>query len=85
MQHRFRRYGGNLARSSHSITNEEQEVVIEENTIGIVPVQPQYIYVRTYDPNIIYYGPALHVLFVRPFHQLNELVHGLLDVSLDTP
>jgi hypothetical protein len=45
-------------------TNTQQEVLENDNYIAINPVQPQYIYVPTYDPAIIYYrrpywGPAI--------------------------
>ncbi len=40
------------------VTTEQQEVGIDAGMIEILPAQPQYIYVPTYDPNIIYYGPA---------------------------
>src|SRR5271169_662429 len=36
-------------------TNQQQEVLENDNYIAINPVQPQYIYVPTYDPAIIYY------------------------------
>jgi hypothetical protein len=39
------------------VTNERQEVIVEGNEIRIVPVQPEVIYVPSYDPNIIYAHP----------------------------
>lgn len=63
-----------LARSAGNlVTNEEQQVDLDGDYISIVPAQPQYIYVPTYDPNIIYFGPAAYfglypatVLFFGP-------------------
>jgi hypothetical protein len=57
------------------VTNEQQEVDVAGDIIEIVPVQPQYIYVPTYDPNIIYFGtasyfglyPAVIIFFGPPF------------------
>ncbi len=45
-------------------TTQQQEVLENDNYIAINPVQPQYIYVPTYDPAIIYYqrpywGPGI--------------------------
>ena len=45
-------------------TNQQQEVLENDNYIAINPAQPQYIYVPTYDPAIIYYrrpywGPGI--------------------------
>ena len=40
------------------VTNEEQQVNVDGDLFDIVPAQPQYIYVPTYDPNMIYFGPA---------------------------
>jgi hypothetical protein len=45
-------------------TNQQQEVLENDNYIAINPAQPQYIYVPVYDPAIIYYrqpywGPAI--------------------------
>ncbi len=40
------------------VTTEQQEIIIDDGTIDIFPAQAQYIYVPTYDPYIIYYGPA---------------------------
>ena len=36
------------------VTNQQQQVIVEGNYIRIDPFQPQYIYVPTYDPNIVY-------------------------------
>ena len=48
-----------LARSAGNlVTNEQQQVYADGDIIQIVPAQPQYIYVPTYDPHIIYFGPA---------------------------
>ena len=48
-----------LARSAGNLaTNEQQQVYADGDIIQIVPAQPQYIYVPTYDPHIIYFGPA---------------------------
>src|SRR5438132_2510232 len=40
------------------VTNEEQQVNVDGDLFDIVPAQPQYIYVPTYDPNKLYFGPA---------------------------
>ncbi len=36
------------------ITNQQQQVIVEGNYIRIDPFQPRFIYVPTYDPNIVY-------------------------------
>ena len=36
------------------MTNQEQQVIVGGNYIQIVPIQPQFIYVPTYDPDIVY-------------------------------
>jgi hypothetical protein len=36
------------------VTNQQQQVIVEGNYIRIDPFQPRFIYVPTYDPNIIY-------------------------------
>jgi len=65
-----------LARSAGNlVTNEQQQVYADGDIIQIVPAQPQYIYVPTYDPHIIYFGPASYyglspasiILFGPPF------------------
>ncbi len=54
-----------MARSAGNLqSSEEQEVLEHDDFIAITPYQPQYIYVPSYDPAIIYYrrpswGPAL--------------------------
>jgi hypothetical protein len=54
-----------MARSAGNLqSSEEQEVLEHDDYIAISPYQPQYIYVPSYDPAIIYYhrpswGPAL--------------------------
>jgi hypothetical protein len=48
-----------LARSAGNlVTNDQQQVDIVDDYIQIVPAQPRYLYVPTYDPNIVYLGPA---------------------------
>jgi hypothetical protein len=42
------------------ITNEWQQVEVDGDYISIVPAQPQYIYLPTYDPNIVYFGPTAY-------------------------
>jgi hypothetical protein len=42
------------------VTNEWQQVGVDADYISIVPAQPQYIYVPTYDPNIVYFGPTAY-------------------------
>jgi hypothetical protein len=53
-----------LAHSSGSlVTNEAQQVDIDGDYINIVPAQPQYTYVPTYDPYIVYFGPTYYGLY----------------------
>jgi len=41
------------------VSNEEQSVIIEGESIQIVPAQPQYVYVPQYQPSVVYYeSPA---------------------------
>lgn len=42
------------------VTNAQQQVVVDGDYISIVPAQPQYIYVPTYESNIIYFGPTAY-------------------------
>src|SRR3989304_7818251 len=50
-----------LARSAGNlVTNEQQQVDFDGDFINIVPAQPRYVYVPTYDPNIIYFGPGYY-------------------------
>ena len=50
-----------LARSAGNlVTNEQQQVDFDGDSINIVPAQPRYVYVPTYDPNIIYFGPGYY-------------------------
>jgi hypothetical protein len=47
-----------LARSGgHLITNDQQQVNVTGDTIEIFPAQPQYLYVPSYDPGMVYFGP----------------------------
>jgi hypothetical protein len=48
------------------ITNGQQEVIVEGNDIRIVPIQPEVIYVPSYDPNIIYVHPASYFGNIYP-------------------
>jgi hypothetical protein len=48
------------------ITNEQQEVIVEGDDIRIVPVQPEVIYVPSYDPSIIYLHPASYFGGIYP-------------------
>ena len=54
-----------MARGAGNLQSSQEEEVLEhDNYIAITPYQPQYIYVPSYDPAIIYYrrpawGPAL--------------------------
>jgi uncharacterized membrane protein YgcG len=43
---------GNLA------TTDQQQVLVEQETIKILPAQPKVIYVPTYDPAVIYFRPV---------------------------
>ena len=50
-----------LARSAGNlVTSEQQQVDFDGDFINIVPAQPRYVYVPTYDPNIIYFGPGYY-------------------------
>jgi hypothetical protein len=40
------------------VTNEQQQVDVDGDYINIVPAQPQYIYIPTYDPYMAFFGPA---------------------------
>jgi Protein of unknown function (DUF3300) len=40
-------------------SNEQQKVVVEQNTIQIQPANPQVVYVPTYNPTVVY-GPWLY-------------------------
>ena len=48
-----------LRRMAHNVGNlvstPEQEVIVDDDYVSIVPFQPQYIYVPVYDPYICYY------------------------------
>ena len=43
------------------VTNEQQQVEVDGDYISIVPAQPQYIYVPTYDPYVVYFGPGSYL------------------------
>jgi len=43
------------------VTTAEQEVVVRDRNIYIVPAQPRVVYVPTYDPLIVYHRPIVHV------------------------
>ena len=50
-----------LARSAGNlVTNGQQQVDFDGDFINIVPAQPRYVYVPTYDPNVIYFGPGYY-------------------------
>ena len=40
------------------VSSPQQTIVVEKEVIKIVPAQPQYIYVPTYDPQVVYVQPA---------------------------
>jgi hypothetical protein len=48
---------GNLA------TTPQQQVIVQNNIIEIVPANPQVIYVPVYNPAVIYYQPAPPIIF----------------------
>jgi hypothetical protein len=65
------------------VSNDKQEIYIEGDSITIIPVQPQYIYVPQYDPVIVYVKrPAPHfppfILFGPPL-----LLGGWLIMDFD--
>ncbi|RKR45994.1 DUF3300 domain-containing protein [Paraburkholderia sp. BL17N1] len=50
-------------------TNPQQKVVVEQSTIQIVPVNPQVVYVPTYNPTVVYGAwpyPAYPPVYVPP-------------------
>ena len=49
---RLRRMARNVG---NLVTTPQQQVIVEDDYISIVPYQPQYIYVPVYDPYICYY------------------------------
>lgn len=49
---RLRRMARNVG---NLVTTTQQQVIVEDDYISIVPYQPQYIYVPVYDPYICYY------------------------------
>ena len=42
------------------VTTREQEVVVRDRNIYIVPAQPRVVYVPTYDPVVVYYQPIVY-------------------------
>jgi len=44
-------------------TTPQQIVEANEGDIEIVPANPQYVYVPTYDPGLIYYQPGCSIIF----------------------
>lgn len=42
------------------VTNEQQQVDVDGDYINIVPAQPQYIYIPTYNPYFVYFGPGAY-------------------------
>lgn len=49
----------NLAKKAGYLnTTPQQTVIVEKEIIKIVPAQPQYIYVPTYNPQVVYVQPA---------------------------
>ncbi|REE19406.1 uncharacterized protein DUF3300 [Paraburkholderia sp. BL27I4N3] len=64
-------------------TNPQQKVVVEQSTIQIVPVNPQVVYVPTYNPTVVYGAwpyPAYPPVYVPPppgYAVANGLAAGL--------
>jgi uncharacterized protein DUF3300 len=48
------------------VTNQQQQVIVERNYIRIDPFQPRFIYVPTYDPNIVYVRRSSYFGGVEP-------------------
>lgn len=48
------------------VTNQQQQVIVEGNYIRIDPFQPRFIYVPTYDPNIVYVRRSTYLGGVSP-------------------
>ncbi len=47
------------------VTTKEQQVVVEDRYIRILPAQPQIIYVPAYDPLMVYHRPIVHLGMYR--------------------
>jgi hypothetical protein len=50
------------------ITNQQQEVIVDEGVIAIAPAQPRYIYIPTYDSSLVYFWPPSYFgIYPSPF------------------
>ena len=43
------------------VTTAEQEVIVEDRSIRILPAQPRVVYVPVYDPLVVYHQPIVHL------------------------
>ena len=57
---RLRQQASNLG---NLITTPEQQVVIEQSYVRIIPAQPEIIYIPVYQPQVVYYQPASFITF----------------------
>jgi hypothetical protein len=54
----IQRLRGKAKKAGYLVTNPQQTVIVEKEIIKIVPAQPQYIFVPTYNPQVVYVQPA---------------------------
>jgi hypothetical protein len=54
----IQRLRGKAKKAGYLVTSPQQTVIVEKEVIKIVPAQPQYIYVPTYNPQVVYVQPA---------------------------
>jgi uncharacterized membrane protein YgcG len=50
----IQRLRGRAKAAGNLVTTKEQQVIVEQEVIKIVPAQPQVIYVPTYNPQVVY-------------------------------
>ncbi len=54
----IQRLRGKAKKAGFLVTSPQQTVIVEKEIIKIVPAQAQYIYVPTYNPQVVYVQPA---------------------------
>lgn len=62
----LQRLRGRAQASGALLNNPQQQVLVEQQTIRIVPAQPDVIYVPYYDPAIVYVDRPLYYSYGRP-------------------